>query len=140
MPMMPKRVKYRKPQRGRMKGLATRGTSVSFGEYGLMALESAWVTARQIEAGRVAATRMIGNEGRLYLRIFPHKAITKKPLETRMGKGKAEPEQYVAVVRPGKVMFEIAGVTEDLARQALNAVAHKLSVRTKFVARSRVIG
>lgn len=135
MPMMPKRVKFRKAHRGIMKGFATRGNFVSFGEFGLMSLEEGWVSARQIEAGRVAAQRLLGTEGRLYVRMFPHKPVTKKPLETRMGKGKGEPEFYAAVVKPGTVMYELAGVTRDFARQCLNAVAHKLNVRSKMVVR-----
>ncbi len=133
--LMPKRVKYRKSFRGRMKGPATRGNRVSFGDFGLMATEMAWVTAREIEAGRVAATHMMGTEGRLYIRIFPHKAISGKPAETRMGKGKGEPEYYAAVVRPGTVLFEVTGVNQDFAKQVLNNVAHKMSVATKFITR-----
>jgi large subunit ribosomal protein L16 len=133
--LMPKRVKYRKSFRGKMKGPATRGNRVSFGDFGLMATEMAWVTAREIEAGRVAATHMMGTEGRLYIRIFPHKAISGKPAETRMGKGKGEPEYYAAVVRPGTVLFEVTGVNQDFAKQVLNNVAHKMSVATKFITR-----
>ena len=133
--LMPKRVKYRKSFRGKMKGPATRGNKVSFGDYGLMAMEQCWVTAREIEAGRVAATHQMGTEGRLYIRIFPHKAVSAKPAETRMGKGKGEPEFYAAVVRPGTVLFEVTGVTLDFAKQVLNNVAHKMSVRTKFITR-----
>lgn len=140
MAMMPKRVKFRKSMRNKMKGNATRGNFVAFGEYGLMSLDEAWLSGREIEAGRVAAQRTIGAEGRLYVRVFPDKPISKKPLETRMGHGKAEPEYYAAVVRPGKVMFEIGGVTETLARQALNAVAHKLQMKTKMVHRRKVVG
>jgi large subunit ribosomal protein L16 len=133
--LMPKRVKYRKSFRGVMKGPATRGTRVSFGDFGIMAVEQGWLSAREIEAGRVAATHMMGTEGRLYIRVFPHKAISAKPAETRMGKGKGEPEYYAAVVRPGTVLFEVAGVTEDFAKQVLNNVAHKMSVATKFITR-----
>ena len=133
--LMPKRVKYRKNFRGIMKGPATRGNRVSFGDYGLMAMEQCWVTAREIEAGRVAATHQMGTEGRLYIRIFPHKAVSAKPAETRMGKGKGEPEYYAAVVRPGTILFEVTGVTLDFAKQVLNNVAHKMSVRTKFITR-----
>ncbi len=133
--LMPKRVKYRKNFRGIMKGPATRGNRVSFGDYGLMATEQCWVTAREIEAGRVAATHMMGTEGRLYIRIFPHKPVSAKPAETRMGKGKGEPEYYAAVVRPGTILYEVTGVTLDFAKQVLNNVAHKMSVRTKFITR-----
>ena len=133
--LMPKRVKFRKSQRGRRKGVATRGQIVSFGDYGLMSLENAWVAAREIEAGRVAATHFMGNEGRLYIRAFPHKAVTAKPAETRMGKGKGEPEYYAAVVRPGTILFEVAGVSEDFAKRCLNLVAHKMAVRCKLIAR-----
>ena len=133
--MMPKRVKFRKSQRGTMKGPATRGNRVSFGDFGLMSLEMAWVQAREIEAGRVAAAHMMGTEGRFYIRIFPHKAVTGKPAEVRMGTGKGEPEYYAAVVKPGTILFEIAGVTEDFARECFNALAHKLCVKTKMVMR-----
>jgi large subunit ribosomal protein L16 len=131
MVMMPKRVKYRKSQRGRMKGDASRTNFVAFGEYGLQALESSWVTARSIEAGRVAATHFC----KVYLRIFPHKPVSSKPLETRMGKGKGEPDFWVARVRPGTVMFEIGGVSENVAKQALVRVAHKMPIRCRFVKR-----
>jgi large subunit ribosomal protein L16 len=133
--LMPKRVRYRKAQRGRMKGVATRGNRVSFGDFGLMCLEQGWLSAREIEAGRVAATHMMGTEGRLYIRVFPHKPISAKPAETRMGKGKGEPEYYAAVVRPGTILYEVSGVTEDFARQCLNLVAHKMSIRCKMVGR-----
>lgn len=132
---MPRRVKYRKSQRGMIKGRATRGNLVSYGEFGLQALEPGWVSARQIEAGRVAASRLLANEGRLFVRIFPHKPISKKPLETRMGKGKGETEFWAAVVKPGTMLFEIGGVGEGMARQALLRVAHKLSIGVRFVAR-----
>jgi len=135
MAMMPKRVKFRKSQRGKMKGNATRGNFVAFGEYGLQALESSWITARNIEAGRVAATHFLHREGKVYLRLFPHKPVSSKPLETRMGKGKGEPEFWVARVRPGQVMFEIGGVNEDVAKQALVRVAHKMPIRCRFVER-----
>src|SRR5688572_27478782 len=135
--LMPKRVKFRKTHRGTMKGVATRGNKVSFGDYGLMALESGWLSAREIEAGRVAATHMMGTEGRLYIRVFPHKSITAKPAETRMGKGKGEPEFYAAVIKPGTILYEISGVTEDFAKQCMNALAHKMSLRTKLVTRKR---
>ena len=135
--LMPKRVKFRKTHRGTMKGVATRGNRVSFGDYGLMALEYGWLSAREIEAGRVAATHMMGTEGRLYIRVFPHKSISAKPAETRMGKGKGEPEYYAAVVLPGTILFEVSGVPEDFARSCLNLVAHKVSLRTKLIARKR---
>ncbi|OHB61924.1 MAG: 50S ribosomal protein L16 [Planctomycetes bacterium RBG_13_46_10] len=135
MAMMPKRVKYRKSQRGTMKGNATRCNFVAFGEYGLQALETSWVSAKIIEAGRVAATHFLHREGKVYLRIFPHKPVSAKPLETRMGKGKGEPEFWVARVRPGQVCFEIGGVSEDVAKQALLRVAHKMPIRTRFIKR-----
>ncbi|HUT30297.1 MAG TPA: 50S ribosomal protein L16 [Sedimentisphaerales bacterium] len=133
--MMPKRVKYRKSQRGRMKGSASRGNFVAFGEYGLQALESSWINARSIEAGRVAATHFLHREGKVYLRIFPHKPVSAKPLETRMGKGKGETEFWVARVRSGTVMFEIGGVSENVAKQAMVRVAHKMPIRCRFVRR-----
>ena len=135
MALMPKRVKHRKQQRGAMKGSATRGNYVAFGEYGLQALERAWVSADHIEAGRLAAQHFLKNEGRLYIRIFPDKPVTALPLETRMGKGKGEPEFYVAVVLPGRIMFEVAGVSQERARQALARVAHKMPIRVRFVTR-----
>ena len=135
MSMMPKRVKFRKSQRGKMKCNATRTNFVAFGEYGLQSLETSWITARNIEAGRVAATHFLHREGKVYMRIFPHKPVSSKPLETRMGKGKGEPEFWVARVRPGTVMFEIGGVPEDVAKQALNRVAHKMPIRCRFVKR-----
>ncbi len=138
--LMPKRVKYRKQQRGRMKGKASRGSSVNFGEYGLQALEPAWVTARQIEAARVALTRKIKRGGKVWLNIFPAKPVTQKPLETRMGKGKGEPERWVAVVRPGKVIFELEGVKEELAKEAFKLASSKLPIRTRFVKRLHAVG
>ena len=135
MALMPKRVKYRKSQRGRMKGNATRMNYVAFGEYGLQALEMSWVTARQIEAGRVAASHFLHRSGKVYIRIFPSKSITKKPLETRMGKGKAEVEQWVACVRPGTVMFEIGGIGGDVAKRAMARVAHKMPVKCRLITR-----
>ena len=135
MPLMPKRVKYRKSQRGRVRGKACRGNFVAFGDFGLQALEAGWVTARQIEAGRVAATHFLAREGKLFMRIFPHKPVTGKPLETRMGKGKGEPSHWVAVVKPGTILYELGGVPEDVAKQALNRTARKMSVRTRFVRR-----
>ena len=133
--LMPKKVKFRKQQRGRRRGLATRGQKISFGDFGLQALEAGWVTARQIEAGRIAMTRHVKRGGKIWIRIFPDKPVTKKPLETRMGSGKGAPEFWVAVVKPGRVMFELAGVDEQLAREAMRLAGHKLPVRTKFVMR-----
>jgi len=133
--LMPKRVKFRKQQRGRMRGKAYRGGSVTFGEYGLQALEPAWVTNRQLEAARVAITRSIKRGGKMWIRVFPDKPVTKKPAETRMGKGKGSPEGWVAVVKPGRVMFELAGVPEPLAKEALRLAGQKLPVKTKFVKR-----
>jgi large subunit ribosomal protein L16 len=138
--LMPKRVKHRKEQRGRMNGKVSRGSVVNYGEYGLQALEPAWITARQIEAARVALTRKIKRGGKVWLNIFPAKPVSKKPLETRMGKGKGEPELWVAVVKPGRILFEIEGVKEDLAREAFRLAAHKLPIRTRFVKRMHVIG
>jgi len=140
MALMPKRVKYRKSQRGKMRGNACRMNYVAFGEYGLQSLETSWVTGKQIEAGRVAASHFLERAGKVYIRIFPHKSITKKPLETRMGKGKAEVEQWVACVKPGTVMFEIGGVSEDVAKRALARVAHKMPVRCRLVTRGHTIG
>ena len=137
--MMPKRVKFRKSQRGKMKGNATRGNTVAFGEYGLQSLETSWVTARQIEAGRVACMHFLRREGRLFIRIFPHKPVSGKPLETRMGKGKGEPEYWCAVVKPGTVMFEVSGCDESTAKRALARVAHKMPVQTRFLARRRAV-
>lgn len=134
---MPKRVKFRKQQRGRRRGKAYRGSEVSFGEYGLKALEPAWVTNRQIEAARVALTRFIKRGGKVWIRIFPDKPFTKKPAETRMGKGKGNPEYWVAVVKPGRVLFELGGVTSELAREALRLAAHKLPIKTSFVSREQ---
>ena len=133
--LMPKKVKYRKQQRGRMRGKAWRGSSVAFGDYGLKAMESGWVTDRQIEAGRVAITRFIKRGGKIWIRIFPDKPITKKPAETRMGKGKGAPEGWVAVVRPGKIIYEMEGVPEAEAQEAMRLAAHKLSVNARFVKR-----
>ena len=132
---MPKRVKYRKAQKGRIRGNATRGNRVSFGDFGLQSLEPGRVNSRHIEAGRVAATHFLHREGRVYIRIFPHKPISSKPLETRMGKGKGEVDIWTAEVKPGTVMYEIGGVSEDVAKVALLRVAHKLPVRTRFVSR-----
>jgi large subunit ribosomal protein L16 len=131
--LQPSKFKYRKKQRGRLKGTATKGSSVSFGEFGLSALEPGWITNRQIEAARVALTRYIKRGGKVWIRIFPDMPYTKKPAETRMGKGKGMPEYYVAVVKPGRVMFEIAGVKEEIAKEALRLASHKLPIKTKFV-------
>jgi large subunit ribosomal protein L16 len=133
--LSPKRVKFRKMFKGRMNGIATRGSEVSFGHYGLQAQEPGWVTARQIEAARVALTRHIKRGGKVWIRVFPDKPVTKKPAETRMGKGKGSPELWVAVVKPGRVMFEIEGVDKALAQKALALAAAKIGIRTKFVAR-----
>jgi large subunit ribosomal protein L16 len=138
--LMPKRVKYRKQMRGRMCGKAYRGSSVAFGEFGLMALEPAWVTNRQIEAARVAITRSIKRGGKMWIRIFPDKPITKKPAETRMGKGKGAPEGWVAVVKPGRVMFELEGISKKLAQDAMKLGAAKLPIRTRFVERHALGG
>ena len=132
--LMPKRVKYRKTHRGRMRGKAVRGATVAFGEYGLKALEPGWITSRQIEAARVAMTRHIKRGGKVWIRIFPDKPVTEKPAETRMGKGKGSPEYWVAVIKPGRIMFELAGVDVELAKEALRLAAHKLPLKTKFVA------
>ena len=135
MAMMPKRVKWRKSQRGKVRGRATKGNTVAFGEYGLQSLGFGWMTARQIEAGRVAATHYLHREGRVYIRVFPHKPVSSKPLETRMGKGKGDPEYWVACVREGTMLFEIGGVEEGVARNAMTRVAHKLPFRCRFVKR-----
>ncbi|MBI2915659.1 MAG: 50S ribosomal protein L16 [Elusimicrobia bacterium] len=133
--LMPKRVKYRKSQRGRLKGFSKGGNEIAFGEYGLKALESHWITARQIEAGRVALTRFIKKGGKLWVRMFPDKPISKKPAETRMGKGKGAPEFWVAVVKPGRILFELEGVPVDVAKEAMTLASHKLPIFTKFVQR-----
>jgi large subunit ribosomal protein L16 len=135
MALLPSRVKFRKSQRGRIRGNATRGNTVAFGQFGLQVLTGGWITGRQIEAGRVAASHYLAREGRVYVRIFPHKPISAKPLETRMGKGKGEPEEWVAVVKPGTVLFEVGGVEAEVARTALVRVAHKMPFRCRFVAR-----
>ena len=131
--LLPKRVKYRRVHRGRLKGKATRGNTVSYGEFGLMATEPAWIKSNQIEAARIAMTRYIKRGGKVWIKIFPDKPITEKPAETRMGSGKGSPEYWVAVVKPGRVMFEIGGVSEELAREALRLASHKLPVKCKFV-------
>ena len=133
--LMPKKVKYRKQQRGRMRGKAWRGGAIAFGDYGLKALEPCWLTDRQIEAARVAMTRFVARGGKVWVRVFPDKPITKKPQETRMGKGKGAPEQWVCVVRPGKVLFEMEGIPEKAAREAMKLAAAKLPIRTKFAMR-----
>jgi large subunit ribosomal protein L16 len=135
--LQPKRVKYRKQQRGRMKGVALRGSTLAHGDYGLKALEPAWITNRQLEAGRVALTRAVKRGGRIWIRVFPDKPFTKKPAETRMGKGKGNPEYWVAVVKPGRILYEMEGMTEDVAREAFKLASQKLPIRTKFVMRSR---
>ena len=138
--MMPKKVKYRKQQRGRRRGKAWRGGELSFGEYGLKALEPAWITDRQIEAARIAMTRHIKRGGKIWIRMFPDKPVTKKPAETRMGKGKGSPEMWVAVVRPGRVLFELEGVTREIAEKAMALAAAKMPLRTKFVTREGAEG
>ena len=140
MALMPKRVKYRKMMRGKMKGSATRGNYVAFGDFGLQALETSWISGRQIEAGRVAATHYLRREGKVYIRIFPAHSYTSKPLEVRMGKGKAEVEGWVARVKPGAVLYEIGGVPEDVARAALARIAYKMPVRCRFVTRRHSLG
>ncbi len=131
--LMPKRVKYRRVHRGRMKGKATRGNKISSGEYGLVAMQPAWITSNQIEAARIAMTRYIKRGGNVWIKIFPDKPVTQKPAETRMGSGKGSPEYWVAVVKPGRVMFEMAGVSEDVAREAMRLASHKLPIKCKFV-------
>lgn len=135
--LLPKRVKYRKQQKGRMKGRAMRGNKIAHGDYGLVALGPCWITNRQIEAARIAMTRYIKRGGQVWIQIFPDKPITAKPAETRMGSGKGSPEYWVAVVRPGRVLFEMNGVTEEIAREAMRLAAHKLPVKTKFVTRAQ---
>ncbi len=135
MALMPKRVRWRKQQRGSIRGIATRGNTVAFGDYGIQSLEAAWLTAAQIEAARVAATRRIGTVGKLFIRIFPHKPVTATPAETRMGTGKGEPSYWAAVVRPGTVLFEVGGVPADVAKLALNRISHKLPIKCKLLAR-----
>ena len=138
--LMPKRVKRRKVQRGRMKGVATRGNRVMEGDYGMQALEPAWITSNQIEAARKAMTRYTKRGGKIWIKIFPDKPVTKKPAETRMGKGKGSPEYWVAVVKPGRILFEIAGVSEEIAREALRLAMHKLPIKCKFVTREEEMG
>ena len=138
MALTPKRLKYRKTQRRRVKGKATQGNRLSYGQFGLQSLEHGWINSRQIEAGRIAATHFLRHEGKVFIRIFPHKPVTTTPQETRMGKGKGEPEYYVAVVKPGTVLYEIGDVTRDVAKQALNRIAHKLPVCVRFVEKKEV--
>src|SRR6188768_3745583 len=138
--LMPKKVKFRKVQRGRMTGKAWRGSSIAFGEYALKAMECGWITSRQIEAARIAMTRFIKRGGKVWIRLFPDKPITKKPAETRMGKGKGAPEHWVAVVKPGRVLYEIEGVDETTAREAMRLAAQKLPIKTKFVSRADLEG
>ncbi len=139
MALMPKRLKFRKSQRGKMRGVAQRGNTVAYGEYGLQSLDKGWLTGRQIEAGRMSATHFLHREGRVYIRVFPHKPVSSKPLETRMGKGKGEPEYYVAIVKEGTMLFEIGGVPEDVARRAFSRVAHKMPFRCRFVTRRHAV-
>lgn len=134
--LMPKKVKHRKQQRGRMKGKPIRGASLSFGEFGLQALEPCWITARQIEAGRIAISRHVKRKGKLWIRVFPWKPVTKKPTEVRMGKGKGDPEFWVDVVKPGKILYELEGVSEPIAKEAMRLAANKLSIKTRFITRS----
>jgi large subunit ribosomal protein L16 len=140
MPLMPKRVKFRKSQRGTVRGNATRGNTVSYGDYGLQALEGGWLSAESIEAGRITAAHAVRGEGRLYIRVFPHKSITAIPAETRMGKGKGEPEYWAAVVKPGMILFEIGGVPETAARDCLALVAYKMPFRCRMVSRNKLGG
>ncbi len=138
--LLPKRVKYRRQQRGRMKGKALRGNTVTYGQFGLQALEPCWITSNQIEAARIAMTRYIKRGGQVWIKIFPDKPVTEQPAETRMGKGKGSPEYWVAVVKPGRVMFEIAGVSEELAREAMRLAAHKLPIKCKFIKKEEMGG
>ena len=135
--LMPKRVKFRRVQRGRLKGKATRGNTISYGSYGLVATEPAWITSNQIEAARIAMTRYVKRGGKVWIKIFPDKPITEKPAETRMGSGKGSPEYWVAVVKPGRIMFEMDGVAEDVAREAMRLAGHKLPIKTKFVVKEQ---
>lgn len=137
--LSPKRVRWRKTQKGRMRGKATRGNSVDFGSFGMMALEPSYITARQIEAARIAMNRYIKRGGKIWIRVFPHKPITRKPAETRMGKGKGSPEEWVAVVKPGKVLYEIDGVSREIAQEAMRLASHKLPIKTKFIVRGEGI-
>ena len=136
--LMPSKVKYRKSQRGRMRGKAIKGGTLSFGEFGLQAMEPCWLTARQLEAGRITITRFIKRHGKLWLRSFPWKPVTKKPTEVRMGKGKGDPEFWVDVIRPGRILYELEGVSEEIAREAMRLAAHKLPIKTRFISRDNV--
>lgn len=136
--LMPKKVKYRKQQRGRMRGKAQRGSSLTFGKYGLQAMEPCWITARQIESGRIAITRHAKRKGKLWIRVFPWKPVTKKPTEVRMGKGKGDPEFWVDVIKPGRILYEVEGIPEDIAREAMRLASHKLPIKTRFVSRESV--
>ena len=136
--LMPKRVKYRRVQRGRLKGKASRGNTLTYGEYGLVAAEPAWITSNQIEAARIAMTRYIRRGGKVWIKIFPDKPITEKPAETRMGSGKGSPEYWVAVVKPGRIMFEMSGVSVEVAKEAMRLAGHKLPIKTKFIAKENV--
>ena len=136
--LMPKKVKHRKTQRGRLTGAAKGGTTVNFGDYGIQALEPGWLTARQIEAARIAMTRHVKRGGKIWIRVFPDKPITKKPAETRMGKGKGAPEEWVCVIKPARILYEMEGVTEEIAREAMRLAAHKLPIKTRFVIRGQV--
>ncbi|MGM9567498.1 MAG: 50S ribosomal protein L16 [Clostridia bacterium] len=138
--LIPKRVKHRKQHRGRMAGKANKGNFIAYGEYGLQATECGWITSRQIEAARIAMTRYMKRGGKVWIKIFPHKPITEKPAETRMGSGKGSPEYWVAVVKPGRVMFEVGGISEEIAREALRLAMHKLPVKCKFIKREEKIG
>ena len=137
--LMPKRVKHRRLHRGRMKGIATKGNNVTYGEYGLVALEPSWITANQIEAARIAMTRSIRRGGQVYIKIFPHKSVTKKPAEVRMGSGKGSPEYWVAVVKPGRIMFEMAGIPADVAKEAMRLASYKLPIKCKFIAKETAV-
>jgi large subunit ribosomal protein L16 len=137
--LMPKKVKYRKQQRGKIRGVALRGSTISFGAYALQALERGWLTARQIEAARIAMTRHVKRGGKIWIRIFPDKPITKKPLETRMGKGKGAPEEWVASIKPARILYEMEGVSEDVAREAMRLAAMKLPIKTRFVSRGEIV-
>ncbi len=137
--LMPKKVKYRKQQRGRRRGVALRGSTLAFGDYALQALGDGWITARQIEAARIAMTRHVKRGGKIWIRIFPDKPITKKPLETRMGKGKGNPEEWVAVIKPGRILYEMEGVSEPVAREAMRLAAHKLPIKVRFITRSESV-
>jgi large subunit ribosomal protein L16 len=137
--LMPKKVKYRKHHRGRRKGPAKGGAHIAFGDFALQSLEAAWVTARQIEASRIAITRHVKRGGKVWIRVFPDKAVTKKPLETRMGKGKGNPEEWVAVIKPGRILFELEGVTPDIAAEAMRLAAHKLPMKTRYLTRDAAV-